>query len=108
VLDVVRAMPSTWDETLVLPSRIGDLVALARRSGDRWFLFLLNGNSVQDVSVEGIELAFLGQGVYDAVFLSSSIPETIDRFESTVDRTTTFSVPMIPGSGFVGMFTPQQ
>lgn len=107
ILDVVRAMPSVWDETLVLPSRIGALVAFARRTGDRWFLFILNGSSEEAVTIEGLELAFLGDGVYDAVYLGSDTPTTWLRFEeSGVERTAQISVPMLPGSGFVGMFTP--
>lgn len=43
--DIIRNIPATWDETIVLPaSRIGECAAFARRSGDQWFIALMNGD----------------------------------------------------------------
>ena len=43
LLDFVRTVPVTWDETRVLPgSKIGDTVILARRKGDEWYVAALN------------------------------------------------------------------
>lgn len=107
-LDVIQAMPSVWDETLVLPSQIGEIVSFARRTGDRWFLFILNGSSDEALTIEGLEFAFLGDGVYDAVYLGSDMPTSWLRFEeNAVEQTAQISVPMLPGGGFVAMFTPQ-
>ncbi len=45
-LGLVQAMPLLWDETRVLPgSEIGRLAAFARRSGDDWFVGVLNGRA---------------------------------------------------------------
>lgn len=45
-LGLIQALPLTWDSTLVLPqSRIGRQVGLVRRSGDTWFIALLNCNA---------------------------------------------------------------
>jgi len=42
--DVVKSIPSVWDETVVLPiSQIGEVAAFARRKGDTWFLAVTNG-----------------------------------------------------------------
>lgn len=42
----IEEVPVVWDETKVLPeSRIGKLAALVRRSGDTWYLSVLNGET---------------------------------------------------------------
>ncbi len=63
----LAALPTTWDETLVLPpSKIGDCVVMARRSGENWFLAVINGDHQEkDLS---IKLDFLKKGhTYDVV-----------------------------------------
>ena len=43
-VEMIKAIPAVWDETIVLPpSEIGELAALARRKGDVWFVAVLNG-----------------------------------------------------------------
>ena len=43
---LLKQIPATWDETVVLPSsRIGEVAAFARRSGKIWFLAVLNGQN---------------------------------------------------------------
>ena len=42
--DLLRHLPSTWDETIVLPgSEIGKTVGFARRRGQEWYIGVLNG-----------------------------------------------------------------
>ena len=54
-VDVIRALPSTWDETIVLPgSGIGELAAFARRKGDEWFIAVLNGPVAR--TLRGLEI----------------------------------------------------
>lgn len=43
MMQFIRTVPVTWDETRVLPqSKIGELVLLARRKGDAWYVAGLN------------------------------------------------------------------
>ena len=59
-VDLIKALPSTWDETIVLPgSRIGELAGFARRKGDEWFIAVLNGPEARTLRVD---LKFLGRG----------------------------------------------
>ena len=54
-------LPSTWDETRVLPpSEIGQVAVFARRKGTTWYLSVLNGPNTTQLS---IPLSFLGSGV---------------------------------------------
>ena len=62
--DFLRHLPSTWDETIVLPgSEIGKTVAFARRRGEVWYIGALNGQDERKLS---IDLAFLGEGEWQA------------------------------------------
>ncbi len=64
VVEALRAMPVTWDETRVLaPSRIGELAAFARRAGGEWWVGVVNGESRRTVD---LPLDFLGDGAWAA------------------------------------------
>jgi len=42
--ELIKTIPTVWDETIVLrPSEIGEVAAFARRSGDVWFVGIMNG-----------------------------------------------------------------
>ena len=42
--ELIKTIPSVWDETIVLPqSEIGEVAAFARRRGDVWFVGVMNG-----------------------------------------------------------------
>ncbi len=44
ILPLLKTLPVTWDETLVLPgSKIGKLAAFARRKGKDWYVAVING-----------------------------------------------------------------
>lgn len=63
-LDAIRAMPVVWDETHILPqSRIGELAAFARRSGDEWWVGVINGGGPRTVE---LPMDFLGAGDWTA------------------------------------------
>jgi len=99
--DVVEAIPSVWDETRVLPgSEPGKLVAEARRSGDRWFVAVINGGS--EASVD-IPLDFLAKGIWQATKLLDvkNHPDAWDR--ETVEATPAdhIKLTLSPRGGFV-------
>jgi len=37
-LRFIASIPTMWDETVPLSGRVGEFVALARRSGDDWYI----------------------------------------------------------------------
>ncbi len=59
LFEFLKVMPSTWDESLVPNSKIGEYVTVARRSGDVWFVASANDQS--DRSLD-IKLDFLETG----------------------------------------------
>lgn len=48
VLDFIKTVPTIWDKTLVLPqTELGKTAVLARKSGNEWFIYALNGTDLQ-------------------------------------------------------------
>jgi alpha-glucosidase len=60
--DLLKAVPTTWDETRVLDGKIGEYVVIARRHGSEWFV----GAMTDDARRVAIPLGFLGGRSYDA------------------------------------------
>jgi alpha-glucosidase len=105
-VDVIKAIPSVWDETLVLPgSKIGDLAVMARRQGTTWFIGVINGGSKR---TQNLDLSFLGKGQYSCVQLADNParPDDLVRTETNVSRSTSLDVALNAGGGFVAMLKP--
>jgi alpha-glucosidase len=105
-VDVIRTIPSTWDDTIVLPeSRIGDLAAFARRSGKAWFLGVLNGPQARTVR---LRLDFLGARRYRAVLVRDepSDPAAERIADQGVTRQSVLTIELRAGGGFAGRLTP--
>ena len=104
--DVLKALPPIWDETIVLPqSQIGQLAAFARRSGDQWFVGIINGNRV---ARETISLSFLGKGDFQLVELADS-PDRNDAFvraERKVTHKDKLVIPLRKDGGYVAWLRP--
>ncbi len=104
-VDVIKSIPSVWDETIALPmSEIGEIAALARRRGDRWFLAILNGPAARTVNVP---LSFLGSGKYNAVLVrdSASAADAVDIQNSAYSRGESLRIDLQAGGGFIGRFS---
>jgi alpha-glucosidase len=129
-VDVLKAIPSTWDETVVLPvSEIRQVAAFARRSGNTWFLAITNGATARNVH---INLSFLRapqpqaerpvpyladtpdhlappQGGRPAPYLATLLRDTGDPAALKVEHVTlsasdSLSIDLRSGGGFVAMF----
>jgi alpha-glucosidase len=56
-LDVLAAIPATWDDTRCLAGEVGEFIIVARRSGAEWWVGAMGGRESRDVV---IPLDFLG------------------------------------------------
>ena len=106
-LPLIRTMPAVWDETRVLEgSEIGTFVAFARRSGEDWYVAVLNCQEKQ--KTYSLPLAFLGEGDYEAaLYQDEPGPHTSVKIEAghSVQKEQTISVRLKSGGGFVGRFS---
>jgi len=100
--DVLTAIPSVWDQTIVLPgSEPGKAVAVARRSGNRWFIAAINGADALELD---LPLSFLGKGSWQATELFD-VPGKLDswnRQSATLTKTGHLKLQLSPRGGFVG------
>ena len=105
-VDVIKAIPSTWDETIVLPSsEIGELAAYARRKGDKWFIAVMNGVGDRNIN---IPLKFLrSDRNYKAIIVEDQISESaaVNIKHSTLKRNDVINLNLTSGGGYVAMFT---
>ena len=105
-VDVIKSVPSTWDETRVLAgSDIGELVLFARRKGNTWFLAVMNGPVARKITVP---LSFLPAGRYQGTLVRDDAPDgSTVRVESTVlTQKETIALDLGAGGGFLGRFAP--
>ena len=107
-VDVLKAIPATWDETVVLPgSEIGKCAAFARRKGKTWFVGVINGAQPTTLS---FPLGFLGPGEYDLLQLGDAPGRDNDwqREIRTVKRGESVSLSLRPGGGGVIELNPRR
>jgi alpha-glucosidase len=64
VLELLRAVPTTWDETRGLDGRIGEWVLIARRKGTEWWLGAMTDWTARTLQVP---LSFLETGSWEAI-----------------------------------------
>jgi alpha-glucosidase len=103
-VEMIRSIPSVWDETVVLPpSEIGELAAFARRRGDRWFLAILNGPEARSLRVP---LSFLGAGNHHALMVRDreEDPASLRVEEATLAKDDAVDVRLRAGGGFIARF----
>lgn len=103
--DLLKSVPSVWDETVVLPaSDIGEVAAFARRKGQTWFLAVANGVYTRTIK---LDLSFLGDGAHQATwFRDGAEAASVKREDLTVRRSDSVFVQMPSGGGFVGRIAP--
>jgi alpha-glucosidase len=106
--DIIKTLPTVWDETVVLPcSEIGEIAAFARRNGNNWYLAVLNGEKAQAVQ---IPLSFLKNGEWYEASVVNDSPAKADavKKERAFCRSTDdFTARMRDAGGFVVRFVKQ-
>ena len=104
-VDLIKSIPSVWDQTIALPvCEIGEIAAFARRSGNRWFLAVLNGPTAKTIK---IPLTFLGATSYKAMFVrdEQKEPAAVKIDNAMPSRKDSLTIELRSGGGFVGRFT---
>lgn len=105
--DMIKSIPSVWDETIVLPlSEISEIAVFARRTGKTWFLAIMNGAEARKVK---IPLSFLGKGEYRASLVRDNQDGTAAQEqlagETRLNGNHSITVDLHEGGGFVARFS---
>ncbi len=104
-VEMMKSIPAVWNETIVLPvSEIGEIAAFARRSGNTWFLAILNGPSAKTIN---IPLSFLGKDEYRAMLVrDNKNDDAAVEVENTTSKSSdTLVIELSDGGGFIARFS---
>jgi alpha-glucosidase len=106
--ELIKSLPSVWDETIVLPgSEIGEVAVFARRHGRDWFLAILNGTGSRMLRIAP---AFLGAGRYSSLVVrddpDNAAAVRVERGDARAQDT--FTIDLRDGGGFIARFTPRE
>jgi alpha-glucosidase len=102
--ELLRTMPSVWDETIVLPgSKIGEVAAFARSKGSIWYVAVVNADKEQDFSVK---LSFLGKRNWNMIGFSDNPNKEDDmiREDKKLNQNDSLTFRLRPGGGYIARF----
>lgn len=103
-VEFLRDLPTVWDETVVLNAEVGKSIAIARRSGERWFLAAMNGDAAASLTVP---LNFLGRKKWKLRSFADdpkfSDYQMVVESTSTVNAKSVLTLSLAPGGGFAGI-----
>ena len=104
-VEMIKRIPTVWDETRVLPfSAIGEVAAFVRRKGEAWFVVIANGPSARRIDVS---LSFLGTGEHTAMVVRDDLenPAAVKVESTNVRRSDSLGVDLRAGGGFIARFS---
>ncbi len=101
--DFLKIVPTTWDDIKFLGGYPGEYVALAKRSGDVWFVGVMNNSIGKTVP---LKLDFLHSGNFEAEIWSDAKnsdkePMEIKKSKQTVKPDADLKIPMSKNGGCV-------
>ncbi len=100
----IAEFPTVWNETAALDGHIGDYVAMARRSGDTWYVGVMNDWTARKVELDLSKI--LGEGEYVAEVFRDGVNADMlgeDYIHETINIPASRKVvaDMAPAGGYV-------
>ena len=106
-MEFMSAVPTVWDDTKVLDAKVSDYIAIARRSGETWYVGAMTD---WDARTLELNLDFLGSGNYIMQIWKDGI--NADKHASDfaqeqlqVSSNSKVKVEMAPGGGWVAIIS---
>jgi alpha-glucosidase len=108
-VEFFRGLPTVWDDTVVLEAEVAQHIVIARRSGDRWYVAAMNGETPLALRVP---LNFLGEGAWSLrafadTSASATQPTAIAQSTTTVGRDDVVELQLAPAGGYAAELTPR-
>ncbi|TVQ90161.1 MAG: hypothetical protein EA393_06210 [Bacteroidetes bacterium] len=105
IIEFLRDVPVVWDEIKFIAGYPGDYSALARQSGDTWYISGINGK--KDNRTISFTPDFLEPGEYKASFYLDGEDFQTFRFDTkNIQHDEEIAIDMIPLGGFVVVVSP--
>ena len=100
----LRLVPASWDETHGITGEWGQWIAVARRSGKRWFVGIMGDEQRRIVT---IPFDFLGSGHWHMrAWVDGGKPTDTAGHSGTIRAGTKLRVPLAPSGGAVMILDP--
>jgi alpha-glucosidase len=106
----ISRIPVTWDETVVLDAEIENLLVIARRKGQNWYVGALNNSEEKQIE---IEFSFLKEGSYTAEILKDGInaekhAEDYKSERQKISRKDKLNIKLAKGGGWCAIIKKDQ
>ena len=101
--DFISSVPTIWDETVALDSKIANYITIARRSKDTWYIGSINDWKMRELE---IDLTFLPEGQYQMeIFRDGANADRnaadYKKESKAVPADKKVKIKMYPGGGYV-------
>jgi alpha-glucosidase len=101
----ISKIPTTWDESRVLSAKVGEHIAMARKSGDTWYVGAMTGKDGRELA---LRFDFLGAGNYVAEIMQDGpnadrIAIDVQRKLAKVSKTSTMNIKLANGGGWAAI-----
>lgn len=108
--DFITSIPTIWDETIALDSKIAQYITMARRSKDTWYVGAMNDWKTRDLE---IDLSFLPDGNYKMEIFRDGINADRNAADykkeiKTLPDNKKIKIKMYPGGGYTAKISKQQ
>lgn len=107
-MEFLGAVPTVWDETVVLDAKVAEYILIARRSGQTWYIGAMTDWAERDLEVD---LSFLGKKKHTATLWEDGVnaeryAEDFRKSSREVTAKDRIKVHLAPGGGFVAVVRP--
>ncbi|MBO4596179.1 MAG: glycoside hydrolase family 97 protein [Bacteroidales bacterium] len=104
---LMAAMPTVWDEVVPLSGKVGESVAVAKRSGEVWYVGATTNWDARDIE---ISLGFLPEGSWNATIFKDGVNAEKVHADYAVEKlavksSDTLSAHLVSGGGWVAKLT---
>lgn len=109
--DFLTLCPAEWDDTKFLCGHPEEYIAIARKSGERWFIGILGNSETRDLVIDLEDL--LSEDCYNVQIwqdhkLSNRNAAKVERKVSTIKKNKKLSIHLAPSGGYVAILEPSK
>jgi alpha-glucosidase len=106
--DYIAQVPTVFEETVVLDGKVGEFVAIARKSKNKWFVGGMTNWNEREISVD---FSFLGTGSFELELFKDGLnankePTDYKKEKIKISAKDTMKIKMANGGGFAMVITP--
>ncbi|WP_269685018.1 glycoside hydrolase family 97 protein [Flavobacterium lacustre] len=110
--EFITAVPTTWDETVVLEAKVGEYAIVAKRKGTKWFIGGITNGAEKERNFE-IKLDFLKDKKYNLTSFEDGINAGYQAMDYrkktlTVDNNSTVKIKMVRNGGWAAVLDEKQ